>query len=138
MMAEKRNGVTFAEARAHCQRYGSELASIHNKATFDFVRETDATMKYERSNVWIGLSGKTPNDFKWSDGTPVGYLAWTSEPKMDSQQMYCGQMEYDNGVREFRKWIVVPCTEKASLFLCKKKVDKEETKKPGPLTHPFT
>ncbi|KAK6748121.1 hypothetical protein RB195_001006 [Necator americanus] len=38
MMAERRNGVTFAEARAHCQRYGSELASIHNKATFDFVR----------------------------------------------------------------------------------------------------
>ncbi|KAK6748113.1 hypothetical protein RB195_001000 [Necator americanus] len=91
-------------------------------------------MKYERSNVWIGLSGKTPNDFKWSDGTPVGYLAWTSEPKMDSQQMYCGQMEYDNGVREFRKWIAVPCTEKASLFLCKKKADKEETKKPGPVT----
>ena len=97
-------GVAFAlcfdrkpwpEARQYCQSRGQELASIHDAETWQSLGH--ATLERIHAPVaWIGLNDReTEAIFRWSDGTELDFVAWTSDsPKPWGDDLDCVSNAY--------------------------------------------
>ena len=56
------------DARAFCQSFDSNLASIHNEDDMESVKALCSTT-FETGDCWIGLMVNSAQDWVWSDGT---------------------------------------------------------------------
>jgi hypothetical protein len=64
--------VSWQVARDKCARMGGQLAVIHDKATWDFVKGLT------KIRVWLGATDdKVEGEWVWVDGTKMTFTAWS-------------------------------------------------------------
>ncbi|GMR51562.1 hypothetical protein PMAYCL1PPCAC_21757, partial [Pristionchus mayeri] len=65
-------GESWQDAEGTCQRFGADLASIHNQQENSFVRR-QAVSTGAVNGVFIGAKADKDGQFQWIDGTPMDY-----------------------------------------------------------------
>jgi hypothetical protein len=76
--------MTWPKARAYCQANFKELASIHDKASNDYIAQLCLSNLASLGGVrngggacWVGANDiKTENTMIWSDGTSIDFSDW--------------------------------------------------------------
>ncbi len=70
--------VPWPAARDRCVATGAELASVHDRQTFEHLSR--ALLERVRvEHAWIGLNDRqVEGTFEWTDGSPVDFVAWTT------------------------------------------------------------
>jgi len=107
----------YRDARAMCQEFYADLASIRNQVENDEVQQL--CKKLGRGSCWIGLrmNAKTnswKSTKKWLDLHPLGYTNWApNEPNNVGNKERCTEI-YANG-----KWNDVACNRRR-YAICEK------------------
>ncbi|KAH7666437.1 Macrophage mannose receptor 1, partial [Aphelenchoides avenae] len=97
-------------ARAKCQSYGGDLASVTNEELNDELTAWTAEMFLD-TGFWIGLTTNDTGELVWTDGSPVNYTNWADDYSHDdSNLIYFG---YDG------KWRADEM-EDAFAYICEK------------------
>jgi Lectin C-type domain len=66
--------LSWQDARQRCDRLGGQLAVVPDSATWDFVKPLT-----KDAWCWLGATDEqSPTNWKWIDGTPVGFSAWAN------------------------------------------------------------
>ncbi len=64
--------VSWQVARDKCERMGGQLAVIHDKATWEFIKGLSET------RLWLGATDeKVEGEWVWVDGEKMTFKAWT-------------------------------------------------------------
>ncbi|KAH7706505.1 macrophage mannose receptor 1 [Aphelenchoides avenae] len=102
-------------ARAKCQSYGGDLASITNEELNDEISAWTGQMFL--GAFWIGLTtSDTTEELMWTDGSPVNYTNWADDYSHDYLNLITylgvdGKWHDDN-------------TEDAVAYICEKAPEK--------------
>ncbi|XP_041820767.1 galactose-specific lectin nattectin-like isoform X2 [Chelmon rostratus] len=94
---------TWALAQRHCQAYGGNLASVHNRNEDYLIR------RLARNRIaWIGLSDAQQERYWfWIDGTRVNYAAWSrGQPDNHGRKQHCARINW-GGAKRWDDWYCV-------------------------------
>ncbi|MCO4762789.1 MAG: hypothetical protein KC502_14845 [Myxococcales bacterium] len=82
MAFKESKGIDWLAARASCNAWGGELATIHSKQANTVVRKQANAVCGAKTDVWIGLNDRMREYFRrWGDNSAVDYQNWgKSEP----------------------------------------------------------
>ncbi|XP_063158089.1 macrophage mannose receptor 1-like [Candoia aspera] len=102
------------KARKFCKQHGGDLTTIESKHEKVFLWKYAVTYGLH-DDSYIGLILGLDKKFRWMDGTPVTYEAWSSgEPNFANDDENCVVMYYDSGV-----WNDINCGVENG-FICKR------------------
>ncbi|CAO4364186.1 unnamed protein product [Caenorhabditis nigoni] len=110
--------LSFADAKAECERNCSVLASIHSASELRFI-ETSLNLNTEPylTSIYIGATATHQNQFSWLDGSNSDYskIDTTTSAYGDCLEMAV----YTEGPRTKGHWYPTDC-ETPKPFLCKR------------------
>ena len=67
----------WTEARAMCEQMGTNLVSIHNNNTQNFLVSQVMSLNAGWYSFWTGLNDRgQEGGYSWTDGTALGYTSW--------------------------------------------------------------
>ncbi|KAL8582533.1 hypothetical protein ACOMHN_066797 [Nucella lapillus] len=125
-LADPMNKKSWPEANYLCGQQGMELLSVHGEDEVSFVHSlvtrAATTPRYGHApdtRVWLGLQRTSEGGFRWSDHSPLDYLAWNSgEPNNENDEEDCAELTTATG-----KWNDISCISRDSAgergFVCK-------------------
>ncbi|XP_072544233.1 macrophage mannose receptor 1-like [Salminus brasiliensis] len=105
---------TWDEARSYCRRLGGDLTSITNTFQQAFLT---LMMDDESPDLWIGFNNLADAGFRWTDGSPVLYTAWSKVSK-DGSCVALGSVPN----LELGEWVRKNCS-KPSGYVCSHALD---------------
>lgn len=112
----QREATPFRESVAWCKANGGALTTIVND---DENRALQAALRSPvglEGSVWIGLGEPREGDWRWPNGTRVGFTNWEPNEPNDAGGEDCGELHARTG-----RWNDLSC-EAALPFLCESRV----------------
>ncbi len=102
---------TWAEARAHCQSLGQDLAVVNDAPEDQWLHQRASEVLPQE--YWLGMSDQAEEGvFRWVDGSAPGYTNWNPGSPFDSGDEDCVHFWGDSGL-----WNDYPCDRRLG-FLC--------------------
>ncbi|KAK2910790.1 hypothetical protein Q8A67_002923 [Cirrhinus molitorella] len=110
---------TWAEAERWCVGLEGNLASVHSRATHDFLTALAKRRSSGAPRVWIGACDAAQNNiWLWSDGSKFDYSNWqTGQPNNAGGTEACTEMT--NGAE--LRWNDAVCSAQRN-FICQNKL----------------
>jgi Notch-like protein len=116
---DKEKLVIFDEAQKSCLQADNEssILTIHSKEEQEFISEFVFKTNKVIENVWIGLKNSN-NQFKWTDGSEIGFTNWAKGNPSNKTDHNCVQMISDSS--PIGQWADEFC-DKKHIIVCQKK-----------------
>ncbi|NWI51084.1 MRC1 protein, partial [Calyptomena viridis] len=109
-----KNAMPMQKARDFCKKNGGDLAVIESESEKNFLWRYMFNKDWGHS-FYIGLSVSLDKTFRWMDGTPVNYVAWSpNEPNFANNDENCVVMYTHIGT-----WNDLNCGS-VELFICER------------------
>ena len=107
---------SWDDARASCQEFNADLASIHNEATNDFLSTLTSDL------CWIGGFLYSSNNWKWVDGKAMSYTNWyPGQPDGSTNTVTFNQIWTSDGASKWDDAFT------ANSFICELKLKDNST-----------
>ena len=114
----------WEDAKKKCHILGAHLPIITSRDENKFVLHYAKQSRFPRHQLWLGMSRRADDTFKWVDGSPVGgsYSKWIEgEPSNFGGNENCGEMIV-SGKRWLGEWNDINCSPLSfkHIFMCEK------------------
>ncbi len=115
---DKEKLVIFDDVEKSCLQADNEssILTIHSKEEQEFISEFVFKTNKVVGNVWIGLKNSN-NQFKWTDGSEIGFTNWEKGNPSNKTDHNCVQMIADSS--PIGQWADELCDKKDAI-VCQK------------------
>ncbi|CAJ0601834.1 unnamed protein product [Cylicocyclus nassatus] len=121
---------TFYDAESLCRNSEGHLTSIHSHTENSFVAalsKMGIRMSTNKQGIWIGLVRYGKDNWTWTDGTKVDFLAWGPGAPNDWEATECCVSMLPDVFEDkygldlwYQKWDDQYCAVSLRSFVCKK------------------
>ncbi|XP_048084339.1 ladderlectin-like [Alosa alosa] len=103
---------TWAESEQYCVMIGGNLASVHNKKEYNFIKDLVRRHTHDSRITWIGgYDALQEGLWLWSDGSRFDYTHWyPGEPNNYGKREHCLVINF----KDLRGWNDGQCSDRFS------------------------